>query len=64
MAASRFRPEGVALGLGCLGFGVLALLGNLGYVDFLRSARLFWPLVLVAWGLAELVNTYSTRRTS
>jgi hypothetical protein len=63
MAASRFRPDGIALGLGCLGFGVLALLANLGYVDLLKAVRLFWPLVLVAWGLAELINTFSAGRT-
>jgi hypothetical protein len=62
--ASRFRPEGVTLGITCLGLGGLALLANLGYLDLLKALRLFWPLVLVIWGLAELVNTYAARRTS
>ena len=62
--ASRFRPEGVALGIACLGFGALALLANLGYLDLLKAVRVFWPLVLVVWGVAELVNTFSARRTS
>lgn len=59
MAARRFRPEGVALGLGLLGLGVLATLANLGYVDLLRSVRLTWPLVLVVWGAAELYQTFT-----
>ncbi len=59
MAARRFRPEGVAFGIGLLGLGVLATLANLGYVDLLRSIRLTWPLVLVIWGAAELYNTFT-----
>lgn len=57
MAARRFKPEGVAFGIGLLGLGVLATLANMGYVDLLRSIRLTWPLVLVVWGAAELYKT-------
>lgn len=64
MAALRFRPEGVALGLACAGTGLLALLANLGYVDLLKAIRFFWPVVLILWGAAELVNTFSARRPS
>ena len=64
MATSRFKPEGVALGIACAGTGVLAFLANLGYVDLLSSVRLFWPVVIIFWGVAELVNTYSARRPS
>jgi hypothetical protein len=63
MAARRFRPEGVAFGVGLLGLGVLATLANLGYVDLLRSVRLSWPLVLVIWGAAELYQTLTAGRT-
>lgn len=64
MAASRFKPEGIALGLGCLGFGALALLSNLGYLELLGALRIFWPALLVVWGLLELINTLSARRPS
>jgi hypothetical protein len=63
MAARRFKPEGVALGAGLLGLGVLATLANLGYVDLLPSVRLTWPFVLVIWGVAELYNTFSAGRS-
>lgn len=63
MAARRFKPEGIALGAGLCGLGVLAMLANLGYLDLLPSVRLTWPLVLVIWGLAELYNTFSARRS-
>ncbi len=59
MGARPFKPEGIALGAGLLGLGILATLANLGYVDLLRSVRLGWPLVLVLWGAAELYKTFS-----
>jgi hypothetical protein len=62
MAARHFRPEGLALGVGLLGLGVLAILAKLGYVDLLRSVRLAWPLVLIVWGGAELYKTFTTDR--
>jgi hypothetical protein len=62
VVARHFKPEGIALGAGLLGLGILATLANLGYVDLLRSARLTWPLVLVIWGAAELYKTFSAGR--
>lgn len=62
--ASRFRPEGVTMGLGLVGLGVATLLGNLGRIDLLSTVRHFWPLLLVVWGVLELWLTYSTRRSA
>lgn len=62
--ALRFRPEGVTVGLGLLGLGVLATLSNLGRLDLLRAVRQSWPLLLIVWGVLELLLTYSSRRAS
>jgi hypothetical protein len=62
--ALRFRPEGVTIGLGLAGLGVLASLANLGQLDLLRAVRQSWPLLLIVWGVLELVLTYSSRRAS
>jgi hypothetical protein len=64
MAASRFSPEGLVIGFGLFGFGTIALLSEFGYVDLLTGVRLTWPLLLVFWGIAELVRTYTSRRPS
>ena len=62
--ALRFSPEGVTVGIGLLALGLLASLANLGYLDLLRAVRQSWPLLLVVWGVLELLLTYSSRRPS
>jgi len=62
--ALRFRPEGVTAGLGLVGIGILTTLSNLGHLDLLRSVRQSWPLLLIVWGVLELLLTYSSRRMS
>jgi hypothetical protein len=61
---SRFRPEGVTMGLGLLGLGVATLLANLGRLDLLSAVRHGWPLLLVVWGALELWLTFSSRRSA
>jgi hypothetical protein len=60
----RFRPEGVTVGIGLVALGVLTSLANLGQLDLLRAVRQSWPLLLIVWGVLELLLTYSSRRTS
>ena len=62
--ALRFRPEGVTVGVGFVALGVLTTFSNLGYLDLLKTVRQGWPLLLIVWGLLELLLTYSSRRTS
>jgi len=52
--AARLRPESFTLGLSLVGLGVVALLANLGRLDFLDTMRVWWPLSLVVWGVLEL----------
>jgi hypothetical protein len=51
----RLRPEALTLGLTLVGVGTLALLANLGRLDFLDTVRAWWPLSLVVWGVLEIV---------
>ena len=62
--ALRVRPEGITLGIGLVALGVLTSLANLGQLDLLRVVRQSWPLLLIVWGVLELLLTYSSRRTS
>jgi hypothetical protein len=50
----RLRPEALTLGLTLVGVGTLALLANLGRLDFLDTVRAWWPLSLVVWGVLEI----------
>ena len=62
--ALRFRPEGITVGIGLVALGVLTSLANLGQLDLLRVVRQSWPLLLIVWGVLELLLTYSSRRAS
>ncbi len=60
--AFRFRPEGITCGLGLVGLGTAATLANLGRIDLLSTVRHAWPVLLIVWGVLELLLTYSSRR--
>jgi hypothetical protein len=53
--AARLRPEGLTLGLSLVGVGAVALLANLGRLDFLETMHTWWPLSLLVWGVFEVV---------
>ncbi len=57
------RTDGVVTGLSLLTVGVLWVLSNLGLLDLLKTLAVWWPLVLVVWGLLELYN-WAARRAS
>lgn len=57
-----FSPEGLTLGAGLVAVGVLWTLSNMGRLDLLSTLRTFWPLLLVLWGVLELVDL-ALRRT-
>jgi Domain of unknown function (DUF5668) len=59
--APRIRSEGIVAGFSLIGLGLLWMLSNLGWLDLLTSVRRWWPLVLVVWGAAELLNTWTVR---
>jgi hypothetical protein len=63
MSRRAFSPEGLTLGVGLVGIGVLWTLSNLGSVDLLHVLRTWWPLLLILWGVLELVDLLM-RRTS
>jgi hypothetical protein len=51
----RLKPEALTLGLVLVGVGTLALLANLGRLDFLDTVRAWWPLSLLVWGVLEIL---------
>jgi hypothetical protein len=57
------RTDGVVTGLTLLAVGLLWVLSNLGLLDLLKTLAVWWPLVLVVWGLLELYN-WAARRAS
>jgi hypothetical protein len=61
MSRPSFSPEGLTFGAGLVALGVLWTLSNMGRVDLLSTLRTFWPLLLVLWGILELVD-FALRR--
>lgn len=57
-AVARFTPQ-VVLGLVIVGFGLLLTADNLDYVEAGNIIR-YWPLILVAFGLAKLLQSDTT----
>jgi hypothetical protein len=53
--ARSFKPEPLVIGLSLIGVGTAWLLANAGLIDLLGTLRSWWPLMLVVWGLLELV---------
>jgi cell wall-active antibiotic response 4TMS protein YvqF len=53
--ARRFKPEALVLGLTLIGVGVVWMLANAGLVDLLATLHAWWPMILVVWGVLELV---------
>jgi LiaF transmembrane domain len=56
MTRPSFSPEGATLGVSLIAIGVLWTLSNMGRVDLLATLRTWWPLLLVLWGVLELVD--------
>jgi phage shock protein C len=57
----RSRSQTLHIGLVILGLGLLILLKNSGILHWLRF-DLLWPLLLVALGVAMLINTLRKRQ--
>lgn len=57
-AVARLTPQ-VVLGLVIVGFGLLLTADNLDYVEAGNIIR-YWPLILVAFGLAKLLQSDTT----
>jgi len=58
---SFLRVERVVLGLGLIGLGGLWTLANFERVDLLRALRVFWPTLLIVWGVLELAVSFARR---
>jgi hypothetical protein len=58
------RVESFVLGVCLLLLGGVWTLANLGALELIDTLRSWWPLSLVIWGAAELVNTWRARRSS
>ena len=56
MSRPAFSPEGLTFGACLVALGVVATLSNLGLVDAFPLLRTWWPLSLVLWGVAELLD--------
>jgi hypothetical protein len=56
MSRLSFSPEGLTLGAGLVAVGVLWTLSNMGSLDLLSVLRTYWPVLLVLWGVLELVD--------
>jgi LiaF transmembrane domain len=56
MSRPSFSPEGLTLGAGLVAVGLLWTLSNMGRLDLLSALRTYWPLLLVLWGVLELVD--------
>jgi hypothetical protein len=39
-------------------------LANFGTLDLLRTLRTYWPVSLIVWGVAEILNTFLAREPS
>jgi hypothetical protein len=52
---SRRRGGPVVAGMLLVAAGILAMLDNLGVVEFYSALRTYWPVLLIAWGGARLV---------
>jgi hypothetical protein len=56
-----FRVEGFVLGVCLLALGVVWTLANLGQLELLPTLRTWWPISLVLWGAAELVQSLAAK---
>jgi hypothetical protein len=56
MSRLSFSPEGLTLGASLVAVGVLWTLSNMGRLDLLSVLRTYWPVLLVLWGVLELVD--------
>lgn len=64
MSRAAFSPEGVTFGVCLVALGILGTLANLGKIEVLPILRTWWPLSLVLWGVLELADLWSRRRSS
>jgi LiaF transmembrane domain len=60
---SFLKVDRIVVALGLIGLGALMMLANLDRLDLLPALRIFWPALLIVWGLLELVVSFA-RRTS
>ena len=64
MSRAAFSPEGVTFGVCLVALGILGTLANLGRIEVLPILRTWWPLSLVLWGVLELADLWTRRRSS
>ena len=56
---ARVSTEALVLGLGLAALGILILLSNLGRIELLETLRTWWPVMLIVWGVVEVVNAWT-----
>jgi hypothetical protein len=54
----------VTFGVCLVALGILGTLANLGRIELLDVLRTYWPLSLVLWGVLELLDLWTRRRSS
>ena len=59
---SGFKVESFVLGVCLLALGLIWTLANFGQLELLPTLRTWWPMSLVLWGCAELVESLAARR--
>ncbi len=62
--AQPFKVESFVLGFCLLALGALWTLANFGALDLLRTLRTYWPVSLIVWGVAEILNTFLAKEPS
>lgn len=58
---SSLKVEKLVFGVGLVGLGVALTLANFDRIDLLATLRRWWPMLLIVWGVLELMVALGRR---